>query len=53
MYEGCYGYLLTNGIVGMFVKKVRVNLVLEFGQEHYYVIEEGKKPQKHPVPSQN
>lgn len=28
LYEGCYGYLLTNGIVGMFIKKYRVNLVL-------------------------
>lgn len=37
-YEGCYGYLLTNGIVGMFIKKFKVNFILEFGQEHFYIL---------------
>ncbi len=28
LYEGCYGYLLTNGVVGMFIKKFKVNFIL-------------------------
>ena len=46
------GYLLSNGVVGIFYKNTGMNVVLEYGSANYYIIYKNNqdKPLKKPLP---
>lgn len=47
------GYLLSNGVVGIFYKNTAMNVVLEYGSANYFIIAKNNefKPIKKPLPS--
>lgn len=47
------GYLLSNGIIGIFYKNTMMNVILEYGSANYFIIakDNGYKPIKKPLPT--
>ena len=47
------GYLLSNGVVGIFYKNTGMNVVLEYGSANYYIIAKNnqEKPLKKLLPA--